>query len=166
MADETNRDAEEQTSEESPPGHGDAGAHHAGDPEWKNQIGDSYRRFVSWLSEEIDTLDKVSRERFQGAVSEINDRFPPEERKRLIHSAEREIQEFLGELRELGGRLRRNPNVARIEEKGAEALRTSAARVRQWAQNVEGSLAREEEESGRSSSGDAPDSDEGTGEEE
>ena len=126
-----------QTTDQDPTDGPSSSDHATSEKDWKQMMGESYRSWTSWLSDEIENLDQLGREKLQSAMERISERFPAEERKRLRDSAEAEIYEFLGELKSLGARIRKTPQISRLEQKGNEAIRSSATKVREWAGHVE-----------------------------
>lgn len=108
--------------------------------EWREQLGETYRNLTSWLTDEIEGLEKTSRERFQKAREKLRETIPPEEPGRILDQAEKEVQEFLGEMRRLGGQVGENLKVQRLQRTGTSVLRSGVAKVRAWAERVEEGL--------------------------
>ena len=138
----------EETTDQNQPEEPAAEDSSTSEKDWKHVMGESYRSWASWLSDEIETLDELGREKLQLAIDEINERFPAEQRQRLRDSAESEVHEFLGELKALGSRIRKTPKISHIEQKSGDAIRSSASKVREWAGQVEDKFAPSESESG------------------
>jgi len=109
---------------------------------WAEDVAESYRSLTSWLTDEIENLDKLTRKKIEAALQEVQERFPPEKRRRIVSSVEEDFRQFGQEIRKLVDRLRENPRVADAQERGREALKSSLHHVKGWAEKAEERLER------------------------
>jgi len=106
-------------------------------PGLAEQLGERYRKIAAWLTEEMDEIDQICRDRVSAAARDLDRKFPAEKRREVVHSVEEEFRQFGREIRGLLDKMQKNPRVAEAQEKTRDRLKSSLHQIRDWAGKAE-----------------------------